>query len=77
MEHCKWNVPFLGQNFAKALMLNLLMPKENKNMFGEPLGVSTRLMGALVMTHSDDQGLVLPQFSAYKWCVLFTKQMSS
>jgi prolyl-tRNA synthetase len=32
--------------------------QESKNMFGNPWGVSTRLMGALVMTHSDDQGLV-------------------
>jgi prolyl-tRNA synthetase len=58
------NVPLLGQNFAKALMLSC-MQKESKNMFvGTSWGVSTRLMGALVMTHSDDQGLVLPQFSA-------------
>jgi prolyl-tRNA synthetase len=48
---------YLGQNFAKALMLSL---QGSKNVWGTSWGVSTRLMGALVMTHSDDQGLVLP-----------------
>jgi prolyl-tRNA synthetase len=53
--------PLLGQNFAKAFDVKFIM-QGNKNMFGDFLGVSTRLMGALVMTHSDDQ--VLPQLSA-------------
>jgi prolyl-tRNA synthetase len=58
-------------------MLSLLM-QESKNMFGTSWGVSTRLMGALVMTHSDDQGLVLP-FSADTVVVVcyYIKQTSS
>ncbi|MFC0186224.1 prolyl-tRNA synthetase [Pseudarcicella hirudinis] len=52
---------FLGQNFAKAFDVKFLN-KENKQDFvwGTSWGVSTRLMGALVMAHSDDEGLVLP-----------------
>src|SRR6478609_2316546 len=52
---------FLGQNFAKAFDVKFAN-KEGKleNVWGTSWGVSTRLMGALVMTHSDDQGLVLP-----------------
>ena len=52
---------FLGQNFAKAFDVKFLS-KENKLDFvwATSWGVSTRLMGALIMTHSDDQGLVLP-----------------
>jgi prolyl-tRNA synthetase len=52
---------FLGQNFAKAFDVKFLS-KENKleYVWATSWGVSTRLMGALVMTHSDDQGLVLP-----------------
>ncbi len=52
---------FLGQNFAKAFDVQFL----NKNneleyVWATSWGVSTRLMGALIMTHSDDNGLVLP-----------------
>ena len=52
---------FLGQNFAKAFDVQFI----NKNneleyVWATSWGVSTRLMGALVMTHSDDNGLVLP-----------------
>lgn len=52
---------FLGQNFAKAFDVKF----SNQNgqldyVWGTSWGVSTRLMGALIMTHSDDQGLVLP-----------------
>lgn len=52
---------FLGQNFAKAFDVKFL----NKNneleyVWATSWGVSTRLMGALIMTHSDDNGLVLP-----------------
>ncbi len=52
---------FLGQNFAKAFDVQFVN-KENTLDFvwGTSWGVSTRLMGALVMAHSDDQGLVLP-----------------
>lgn len=52
---------FLGQNFAKAFDVKFLS-KENKQeyVWATSWGVSTRLMGALVMTHSDDAGLVLP-----------------
>ncbi len=52
---------FLGQNFAKAFDVKYLS-KENKQeyVWGTSWGVSTRLMGALVMAHSDDEGLVLP-----------------
>lgn len=52
---------FLGQNFAKAFEVKFAS-KEGKleYVWGTSWGVSTRLMGALVMTHSDDNGLVLP-----------------
>jgi prolyl-tRNA synthetase len=52
---------FLGQNFAKAFDVKYVT-RENKQEFvwATSWGVSTRLMGALVMCHSDDQGLVLP-----------------
>ncbi len=52
---------FLGQNFAKAFDVKFLS-KENKleYVWATSWGVSTRLMGALIMTHSDDDGLVLP-----------------
>ena len=52
---------FLGQNFAKAFDV-LFTNKENKqeHVWATSWGVSTRLMGALIMTHSDDNGLVLP-----------------
>ena len=52
---------FLGQNFGKAFDVQFLN-KENKPEYAwaTSWGVSTRLMGALIMTHSDDNGLVLP-----------------
>ena len=52
---------FLGQNFAKAFDVQFLS-QENKleYVWATSWGVSTRLMGALIMTHSDDNGLVLP-----------------
>ncbi len=52
---------YLGQNFAKAFDVKYVN-KEGKqeHVWATSWGVSTRLMGALVMTHSDDQGLVLP-----------------
>lgn len=52
---------FLGQNFAKAFDVKFTN-KEGKQeyVWATSWGVSTRLMGALIMTHSDDNGLVLP-----------------
>ncbi len=52
---------FLGQNFAKAFDVQFLN-KENKKEFvwATSWGVSTRLIGALIMAHSDDQGLIMP-----------------
>lgn len=52
---------FLGQNFAKAFEVKFA-DKEGKldYVWATSWGVSTRLMGALIMTHSDDEGLVLP-----------------
>jgi prolyl-tRNA synthetase len=52
---------FLGQNFAKAFNVQFAS-KEGKleHVWGTSWGVSTRLMGALIMAHSDDDGLVLP-----------------
>jgi len=52
---------FLGQNFAKAFDVKFTS-KEGKleHVWATSWGVSTRLMGALIMTHSDDHGLVLP-----------------
>lgn len=56
---------FLGQNFAKAFDVKFLS-KDNKleYVWATSWGVSTRLMGALIMTHSDDNGLVLPPMLA-------------
>jgi len=52
---------FLGQNFAKAFDVKYVT-KENKQeyVWATSWGVSTRLMGALIMCHSDDEGLILP-----------------
>ncbi|HOX81379.1 MAG TPA: proline--tRNA ligase [Chryseolinea sp.] len=52
---------FLGQNFAKAFDVKFT-GKDGKldHVWGTSWGVSTRLMGALIMAHSDDEGLVLP-----------------
>jgi prolyl-tRNA synthetase len=52
---------FLGQNFAKAFDVQFLT-KQNQleYVWGTSWGASTRLMGALIMAHSDDDGLVLP-----------------
>lgn len=56
---------FLGQNFAKAFDVKFT-DKENKldYVWATSWGVSTRLMGALIMSHSDDAGLVLPPMLA-------------
>ena len=52
---------FLGQNFAKAFDV-LFLNKENQqeHVWATSWGVSTRLIGGLIMTHSDDDGLVIP-----------------
>ena len=56
---------FLGQNFAKAFDVKFT-DRDGKQDFvwATSWGVSTRLMGALIMTHSDDEGLVLPPLLA-------------
>ena len=52
---------FLGQNFAKAFDVQFLNKSNNlEYVWATSWGVSTRLIGALIMTHSDDNGLVLP-----------------
>ncbi|MBL4707705.1 MAG: proline--tRNA ligase, partial [Flavobacteriales bacterium] len=52
---------FLGQNFAKAFDVKFTTNKgKQEYVWATSWGVSTRLMGALIMTHSDDNGLVLP-----------------
>lgn len=52
---------FLGQNFAKAFDVKFINKNnEQEYVWATSWGVSTRLMGALIMTHSDDNGLVLP-----------------
>tara|TARA_Y100001954_G_scaffold235319_1_gene292821 strand:- start:87 stop:1559 length:1473 start_codon:yes stop_codon:yes gene_type:complete len=52
---------FLGQNFARAFDVKFATKDGGQELvWATSWGVSTRLMGALIMTHSDDQGLVLP-----------------
>ncbi len=52
---------FLGQNFAKAFDVKFTNREGKQDLvWGTSWGVSTRLMGALIMAHSDDEGLVLP-----------------
>ena len=52
---------FLGQNFAKAFDVKFMTSEGTQDhVWATSWGVSTRLMGALIMTHSDDNGLVLP-----------------
>ena len=56
---------FLGQNFAKAFDVQFATSGGKKEyVWGTSWGVSTRLVGALIMTHSDDKGLVLPPYLA-------------
>ena len=56
---------FLGQNFAKAFDVKFATKEGKKeHVWATSWGVSTRLMGALIMTHSDDNGLVLPPMLA-------------
>lgn len=51
---------FLGQNLQRLSTLHSSIRTISLNMYGLSMGVSTRLIGALIMTHSDDNGLVLP-----------------
>lgn len=52
---------FLGQNFAKAFDVTFLnQQNQHEHVWATSWGVSTRLVGALIMAHSDDEGLVLP-----------------
>lgn len=52
---------FLGQNFARAFDVQFLNEKNQQELvWATSWGVSTRLVGGLIMTHSDDEGLVLP-----------------
>lgn len=56
---------FLGQNFAKAFDVKYTSKEgKSEHVWATSWGVSTRLMGALIMTHSDDNGLVLPPYLA-------------
>lgn len=56
---------FLGQNFAKAFDVKFAKKEGGlEYVWGTSWGVSTRLMGALIMAHSDDEGLVLPPLLA-------------
>ncbi len=62
---------FLGQNFARAF--NCMFTNQNNEqeyVWATSWGVSTRLIGGLIMTHSDDQGLVLPPRLAPTQCVI-------
>ena len=71
---------FLGQNFAKAFDVKFAN-KEGKQdyVWATSWGVSTRLMGALIMTHSDDNGLVLPPlWRLFRWLLFpFTKEKNN
>ena len=61
----------LGQNFAKAFEVDFLdADGERKLVWASSWGVSTRLIGALIMAHSDDKGLVLPPKLAPIECVI-------
>lgn len=62
---------FLGQNFAKAFDCTFTnKSNEQEFVWATSWGVSTRLIGGLIMTHSDDQGLVLPPRLAPIQCVV-------
>lgn len=62
---------FLGQNFAKAFNIKFLNAQGTEELvWTTSFGVSTRLIGAVIMTHSDDDGLVLPPKIAPKQIVI-------
>ncbi len=60
---------FLGQNFAKAFDVKYVTrDNQQEYVWATSWGVSTRLMGALIMSHSDDHGLVLPpKLAPIRW----------
>jgi prolyl-tRNA synthetase len=58
-QRFKRNVTFWGRTLQKPLMKFANAEGKQEYVWGTSWGVSTRLMGALVMTHSDDKGLVL------------------
>lgn len=65
--HARWKASlqagtshFLGQNFSRAFDVKFTNTVRTDYVWATSWGVSTRLMGALIMSHSDDQGLVLP-----------------
>lgn len=67
---------FLGQNFAKAFDVKFASREGNEEyVWATSWGVSTRLIGALLMTHSDDEGLVLPPRLAPKQVVIIPMLM--
>ena len=71
---------FLGQNFAKAFDVMFAdKDGERKYVWASSWGVSTRLIGALIMAHSDDNGLVLPPLLAPCQVVIvqYTETMSN
>jgi prolyl-tRNA synthetase len=56
---------FLGQNFAKAFGIKFLgRDQQEHHAFTTSWGVSTRLIGAMIMAHSDDEGLIVPPYAA-------------
>lgn len=62
---------FLGQNFAKAFNVTFQNESgERQHVWATSWGVSTRLVGALIMCHSDDQGLILPPKLAARQVVI-------
>ena len=62
---------YLGQNFAKAFNIEFLgNDRVLQNAYTTSFGVSTRLIGAIIMTHGDERGLVLPPMVAPVQCVI-------
>src|SRR5699024_3592397 len=62
---------FLGQNFAKAFDVKFQSKDgQHEHVWATSWGVSTRLIGGLIMTHSDDNGLVLPPKLAHTQVVI-------
>jgi prolyl-tRNA synthetase len=56
---------FLGQNFARAFEIQFLGRDQQKHhVYTTSWGVSTRLIGAMIMAHSDDEGLIIPPYAA-------------